>query len=79
MVIVLEVQEALTPAGKPLAALIPLPEIPVAPVVKCIIFVKAVLIHIVGVEDALPTVFIDFTIVAMDEVADAAVQLFELE
>ena len=79
MVIVLEVQEALTPSGRPLVPVIPLPEIPVAPVVKCVIFVIAVLIHIVGVDDALLTVFIDFTVVAMDEVADAAVQLFELE
>ena len=79
MVIVLEAQEALTPAGKPLAPVFPLPEIPVAPVVRWVIFVKAALIHIVGVEDALPTVFIALTVVAIDEVADAAVQLFELE
>ena len=41
---------ALTPDGKPLAA-----PIPVAPVVVWVIFVKALLIHKVGVLEAEPT------------------------
>ena len=51
MVIVLLAQAALTPAGNPVAV-----PIPVAPVVACVIFVKAVLIHKVGVLDAAPAV-----------------------
>ena len=50
MVIVLPAQEALTPAGKPLAPAVPAFEMPVAPVVVKVILVlgaafKAVLIH----------------------------------
>ena len=37
-------------------------EIPVAPVVLCVILVSAVLIHKVGVEDAAPTVLATVTI-----------------
>jgi hypothetical protein len=44
-------QTAVTPAGKPVAV-----PIPVAPVVVCVMLVKAVLIHKVGVEDAAETV-----------------------
>ena len=47
MVIVLEAQAAVTPAGSPIAA-----PIPVAPVVVCVMFTKAVLIHNVGVDEA---------------------------
>ena len=47
MVIVLEVQDAVTPAGSPVAV-----PIPVAPVVVCVMLVNAVLIHSVGVEEA---------------------------
>ena len=45
-------QVAETPAGKPFAPDVPELEIPVAPVVVCVIGVKGVLIHKVGVEDA---------------------------
>ncbi len=51
MVIVFEAQEAVTPAGRPVAV-----PIPVAPVVVCVIFVRGVLMHSVGVEDAAPAV-----------------------
>ena len=58
MVMVLEAQTAVTPAGKPLA----LP-IPVAPVVVCVIFEIALLIHTVGVDEAEPAVFAAFTVI----------------
>ena len=46
MVMVLEAKAAVTPAGNPVAA-----PMPVAPVVACVILVNAVLIHFVcGVE-----------------------------
>ena len=48
---------AVTPAGKPKAALIP-----VAPVVVCVILVRGVLRHTVGVEDAGVTVFEGLTV-----------------
>ncbi len=51
IVIVFEAQEAVTPAGRPVGV-----PIPVAPVVVCVIFVRAVLMHSVGVEDAAPAV-----------------------
>ena len=51
MVIVLDAQTAVTPAGKPVAV-----PIPVAPVVAWVILVKAVLILNVGLELAAPTV-----------------------
>jgi hypothetical protein len=51
IVIVLLAHAAVTPAGKPVAA-----PIPVAPVVVCVIAVSAVLIHNVGVLDAAVTV-----------------------
>ena len=44
---VLAAQDADTPVGKPVAV-----PMPVAPVVVCVILVKAVLIHKVGVVDA---------------------------
>ena len=47
MVIVLLAQVAVTPAGKPVAA-----PIPVAPVVVCVIAVRTVLIQRVGEEEA---------------------------
>ena len=58
IVIVLLVHTAVTPLGNPLAV-----PIPVAPVVACVIFVNAVLIHNVGVEDAAPTVFAGVTVI----------------
>jgi hypothetical protein len=56
MVITFADQAAVTPAGKPVAA-----PMPVAPVVVCVIAVNAVLMHIVGVEDAAEKVF-SFTV-----------------
>jgi hypothetical protein len=56
MVIVLEAQVALTPAGKPFAPETPEFEIPVAPVMVWVIFVKAEPMHKVGLEEAAPAV-----------------------
>ena len=58
MVIVLEAQAAVTPAGRPVAV-----PIPVAPVVVCVIAVKAVLMHSVGVEEAVPAVLSGVTVI----------------
>ena len=55
MVLVAQVAE--TPAGNPVAV-----PIPVAPVVVCVILVKAVLIHKVGVLDAAPAVLFGLTV-----------------
>ena len=63
IVIVLDAQVAETPGGKPLAPETPLFEIPVAPTVVCVIFVKALFIHKVGVELAAVAVFIETVIV----------------
>jgi len=49
---------AITPVGNPVAVLIP-----VAPVVVWVIAVRAVLIHKVGVEEAVPTVFAAVTVI----------------
>ena len=57
MVIVLVTHAAVTPAGNPVAV-----PIPVAPVVVWVIFVNAVLIHNVGVVDAVVVVF-TFTVI----------------
>ena len=58
MVITSAAQAALTPAGKPVAV-----PIPVAPVVACVIFVSAVLIHKVGVLEAAPAVLSGVTVI----------------
>ena len=58
MVITSEAQAALTPAGKFEAV-----PIPVAPVVACVIFVNAVLIHKVGVLEAAPAVLSGLTVI----------------
>ena len=63
MVIVLADQVADTPAGNPFAPDTPLLDIPVAPVVVCVMFVSAVLIHSVGEDDAAPTVLFAFTMI----------------
>ena len=55
---VLELQLAVTPEGNPLAEPIPL-----APVVVCVILVKAVLIHNVGLDDAVPAVLSGLTVI----------------
>ena len=57
IVIVLDAQEAVTPAGSPEAV-----PMPVAPVVVCVIAVKAVLMQSVGVEEAAPTVLFGVTV-----------------
>ena len=49
---------AVTPAGSPIAV-----PIPVAPVVVWVMFVKAVLMQRVGVEEARPTVLTGVTII----------------
>jgi hypothetical protein len=59
----LEDQIALTPVGKPLEPETPEFEIPVAPVVACVILVSAVLMHKVGVDDATPTVLFGETVI----------------
>ena len=57
MVIVLEAKAADTPAGSPVAA-----PIPVAPVVVCVIGVRAVPTQRVGVDDGILTVFVVITV-----------------
>ena len=51
-------QAALTPAGKPVAA-----PMPVAPVVVCVMLVSAVLMHNVGVEEAALAVLFGVTVI----------------
>ena len=58
IVIVLLAHAALTPAGSPVAV-----PMPVAPVVACVIFVNAVLMHKVGVLDAAPAVLAGVTVI----------------
>ena len=58
IVIVFDPNDADTPAGKPVAA-----PIPVAPVVVCVIVVIAVLIHGVGEDDAALTVLFAETVI----------------
>ena len=58
IVITSEAQAAETPAGSPVAV-----PIPVAPVVACVIFVNAVLIHSVGALDAVPAVLSGVTVI----------------
>ena len=55
--IVFDAQDAVTPAGRPVAV-----PIPVAPVVVCVIAVRAVLMHRVGVSDAVPAVLAGVTV-----------------
>ena len=65
---------ALTPAGNPVAV-----PIPVAPVVVCVILVKAVLMHKVGVEDAALTVLsaeLDIALCALASIETATKVLF---
>ena len=58
IVIVLLAHAAVTPAGKPVAA-----PIPVAPVVVWVMFVNAVLMHNVGLELATPAVLAGVTVI----------------
>ena len=57
MVIVFDAQAAETPVGSPVAV-----PIPVAPVVVCVMLVKGVLMHKVGVDEAEPTVLFGETV-----------------
>ena len=68
MVITLPDQAAVTPVGKPVAV-----PMPVALVVACVIFVKAVLTVNVGVDDAVPTAQAAVTVIV--PVAFTALQL----
>jgi hypothetical protein len=58
MRIVSELNVALTPVGKPVAV-----PMPVAPVVVCVMVVRALLIQIVGVDDAALVVFVCMTVI----------------
>ena len=58
MVITFDAHDADTPPGKFVGV-----PIPVAPVVVCVIGVNAVLIHSVGVDDAIPTVIFGVTVI----------------
>ena len=58
MVIVFDAHAAVTPAGKPVAA-----PMPVAPVVVCVIAVSGVLIQSVGVDEAALTVLLVMTVI----------------
>ena len=58
IVIVFDAHIAVTPAGRPVAV-----PIPVAPVVVCVMAVKAVLMHSVGVAEAVPTVLSGVTVI----------------
>ena len=58
MVITFAAHAALTPAGKPVAA-----PMPVAPVVVCVMLVSTVLMHSVGVDEAAPAVLFADTVI----------------
>ncbi len=58
MVIVFDAQATVTPMGR-LGAV----PIPVAPVVVCVMSVRAVLMHRVGVEEAVPAVLSGVTVI----------------
>ena len=58
MCIVSELNVALTPVGKPVGV-----PMPVAPVVVCVMVVRALLIQIVGVDDAALVVFVCMTVI----------------
>jgi hypothetical protein len=65
MVIRLAAHAAVTPVGRPVAA-----PMPVAPVVVCVMFVKTVLIHSVGVDDAVPTVLLGVTVIVPEALTE---------
>ena len=64
MVIVLLAKLAVTPEGNPVGE-----PMPVAPVVVCVMGVKVVLMHSVGVLDAALTVLFGVTVITTTEVA----------
>jgi hypothetical protein len=57
IVMVLDVQEGVTPAGRPVAV-----PMPAAPVVVCVIAEREVLMQRLGVEEAAPTVLSGVTV-----------------
>ena len=59
----MDAQCADTPAGSPLAPEVLSFEMPVAPVVVCVMAVNAVLMQRVGVEDADPAVLLGLTVI----------------
>ena len=63
IVITFDAHVALTPAGNPFAPDTPSLAIPVAPVVVCVIAVKAVLIHNVGVVEGALAVLAAVTVI----------------
>ncbi len=67
IVIVFDAHKAVTPAGRPVGV-----PIPVAPVVVCMIAVRGVLMHSVGVEEAVLTVLSGVTVIV--PVADTVPQ-----
>ena len=71
MVIVLDAHEAVTPAGKFVAV-----PIPVAPLVVCVILVRAVFIHNVGVLDAADADVFDGEIASKIDVLEIALLKF---
>ena len=73
--IVLPDKIAETPAGNPLAPDTPLFDIPVAPVVVCVMLVNAVLIHNVGALEAAPAVLAGVTVNAALVTGDPVAQL----
>ena len=58
MVIVLPDHDAVTPAGRPVAA-----PMPVAPVVVCVMFVSGVFTQSVGVDEGAPAVLAGVTVI----------------
>ena len=60
IVIMLSAHDAVTPSGKPVISAVLMP---VAPVVVWVMSVSAVLIHIVGVEEAAVTVLVVVTVI----------------
>lgn len=64
IVIVLLAHAADTPAGSPVGV-----PMPVAPLVVCVMAVKGVLMHRVGVEDAVPAVLLSTTVMVPVAVA----------
>ena len=68
IVMVLEAQVAVTPAGKPVAV-----PIPVAPDVACVILVNAVLIQSVGVLEAAPAVLLGLTVLVIPVLVAVAI------
>src|SRR5215218_1428634 len=65
MVMVLPANAAVTPPGKPVGV-----PMPVAPVVVCVMDVRAVLIQSAGEDEAVPTVLRGFTVKSREQVLE---------